>query len=186
MGLDERGRLRANRRDATMRYAALIDAHGERLIAEFPDCPGCQASSGTPDGIIPAARTALHRWLEACLIDGTTPPRPSVAVVSRDWFEWIDVEAGLARRLLLHWAVARRISRGELARRAGVSEDAIATMQDESVAPTADLLDHVARALGVVGESAHVPPPSTRPERPRTRAPRTAAPRRQSRERRTR
>jgi predicted RNase H-like HicB family nuclease/DNA-binding XRE family transcriptional regulator len=160
-----------------MRYAALIDAHGERLIAEFPDCPGCQASARTPDDIVAAARTALHRWLESCLVDGTSPPRPSVAVVSRDWFEWIDVEPELARRLLLHWAVARRISRSELARRAGVSEDAIASLQDESVPPTAELLNHVARALGVVGESAHVPAPSTPAKQASgsKRAPRTPA-----------
>jgi predicted RNase H-like HicB family nuclease len=170
-----------------MRYAALIDAHGDRLIAEFPDCPGCQATGATPEAVVAAARTALHRWLESSLIDGTSPPRPSVAVVSRDWFEWIDVDPELARRLLLHWAVARRISRGELARRAGVSEDAIASLQDERVPPTSDLLDGVARALGVVGESAHVPPPSARSERPRARPPRTPAPRpRRTRERRTR
>jgi predicted RNase H-like HicB family nuclease len=146
-----------------MRYAALIDAHGDRLVAEFPDCPGCQASAGTPADVAEAARAALHRWLESCLVEGTIPPRPSVAVVSRDWFEWIDVEPDLARRLLLRWAVAKRISRGELARRAGSTEDAIAALQDERVQPSPELLDGVARALGVVGGSARVPAPAATP-----------------------
>ena len=142
-----------------MRYAALIDAHGDRLVADFPDCPGCQASAATPADVVDAAPRALHRWLESCLLEGTTPPRPSVAVVSRDWFEWIDVEPDLARRMLLRWAVAKRISRGELARRAGLTEDAVATLQDERILPSAELLDGVARALGVVGGSARVPAP---------------------------
>lgn len=151
-----------------MRYAALIDAHGDRLAADFPDCPGCQATAGTPAEVVAAARAALHRWLESCLVEGTTPPRPSVAVVSRDWFEWIEVEPDLARRMLLRWAVAKRISRGELARRAGLSEDAIAALQDEHLRPAPELLDGVARALGVVGGSARVPAPGsgTRRSRP--------------------
>lgn len=148
-----------------MRYAALIDAHGDRLVAEFPDCPGCQAAVVAPADVVEAARRALHRWLESCLVEGTTPPRPSVAVVSRDWFEWVDVEPDLARRLLLRWAVAKRISRGELARRAGLSEDAVATLQDEHVQPSPELLDGVARALGVVGGSARVPVPVATPVR---------------------
>jgi predicted RNase H-like HicB family nuclease len=144
-----------------MRYAALIDAHGDRLVAEFPDCPGCHTTADTPEAVVEAARVALHRWLESCLVEGTTPPRPSVAVVSRDWFEWIDVEPDLARRMLLRWAVAKRISRGELARRAGLTESAVATLQNERVRPTSELLDGVARALGVVGASARVPAPTS-------------------------
>lgn len=144
-----------------MRYAASIDAQGERLVAEFPDCPGCQASGGTVEEVTTAARTALHRWLTSCLAEGTTPPRPSIAVVSRDWFEWIEVDPPLARRLLLRWVNAKRISSGELARRAGLSQKAIATLQNERVRPSRDILDGVARALGVVGESVRIPAPAT-------------------------
>lgn len=151
-----------------MRYAALIDTHGDRLVAEFPDCPGCQASGETRETVVAAARTALHRWLESCLVEDTTPPRPSVAVVSRDWFEWVDVEPDLARRMLLRWAVARRISRGELARRAGLTEDDVARLQDAALQPSPALLDGVARALGVVGGSARVPVPSEPPPRQRS------------------
>jgi predicted RNase H-like HicB family nuclease/DNA-binding XRE family transcriptional regulator len=162
-----------------MRYAAYIDAQGERLVAEFPDCPGCQASGGTPDEVTTAARAALHRWLTSCLAEGTTPPRPSIAVVSRDWFEWIEVEPSLARRLLLHWVNTKRISRGELARRAGLSEKAIATLQNERVRPSRDLLDGVARALGVVGASARIaaPPVETADKRTRPKEARPARPR---------
>ena len=151
-----------------MRYAALIDAHGDRLVAEFPDCPGCQASGDDREAVVEAARAALHRWLESCLAEDTTPPRPSVAVVSRDWFEWIDVEPDLARRMLLRWAVSRRISRGELARRAGLNEDDVARLQDEALKPSPALLDGVARALGVVGGSARVPVPSEAEPRKRS------------------
>jgi predicted RNase H-like HicB family nuclease/DNA-binding Xre family transcriptional regulator len=153
-----------------MRYATLIDTHGDSLVAEFPDCPGCQASGDTREAVVAAARTALHRWLESCLVEDTSPPRPSVAVVSRDWFEWVDVDPDLARRMLLRWAVARRISRGELARRAGLSEDDVARLQDPAVKPTPALLDGVARALGVVGGSARVPVPSETAPRPRPTA----------------
>ncbi|MBM4245901.1 MAG: hypothetical protein FJ148_19195, partial [Deltaproteobacteria bacterium] len=165
-----------------MRYAALIDAVGDRLVAEFPDCPGCQAAGDTPETVVREARAALHRWLEACLAEGAAPPRPSVAVVSRDWFEWIDLEPDLARRMLLRWVVAKRISRRELARRTGLSEDAIATLHDERVRPTAELLDGVARALGVVGASVRGAAPSAGDPRtataPSAGDPRTATARR--------
>jgi len=167
-----------------MRYAALIDAVGDRLVAEFPDCPGCQAAGDTPETVVREARAALHRWLEACLAEGAAPPRPSVAVVSRDWFEWIDLEPDLARRMLLRWVVAKRISRRELARRTGLSEDAIATLHDERVRPTAELLDGVARALGVVGASVRGAAPSAGDPRtataPSAGDPRTATARRRA------
>lgn len=138
-----------------MRYPALIDFDGERLVAVFPDCPGCQASVGPDGDIVAAARAALQRWLETALTEGASPPRPSIAVVSRDWFEWVDVEPDLERRLLLHWVVARRLSRRELARRSGVSEEDVAALQDERRAPPPELLERVARALGGLGG----PPP---------------------------
>src|SRR5215471_7401273 len=113
-----------------MRYPALIDVDGDRVIAEFPDCPGCVAAVGAEQDVVAAASTALHRWLESCLVEGALPPRPSAAVVTRDWFEWIPIAPSLSSRLLLCWATARRISRSELARRAGVSEEALATLDD--------------------------------------------------------
>jgi predicted RNase H-like HicB family nuclease len=150
-----------------MRYPALIDFDGDRIVAEFPDCPGCQATADPEQDIAAAAAPMLERWLEACLVDGSIPPKPSAAVVTRDWVEWITVTPGLARRLLLRWAALKRISRAELARRAGVTEAALATLEDEGARPSPKVLDGVARALGVLDGS--VAAAQTRP-RARTSA----------------
>jgi hypothetical protein len=136
-----------------MRYPALIDVDGDRVVAELPDCPGCTAVAGPDQDIVAAAGVALGRWLEACLVDGTIPPRPSAAVVTRDWFEWIQVPPELSSRLLLRWAAAKRISRSELARRAGISERALAALEDRTAKPSRATLDGVSRALGVLGGS---------------------------------
>ena len=74
-----------------MRYPALIDVDGDRIVAEFPDCPGCQISVAADQDVVVAATAALHRWLESGLAQGLVPSRPSVAVVTRDWFEWIEI-----------------------------------------------------------------------------------------------
>lgn len=133
-----------------MRYPALIDVDGDRVVAEFPDCPGCTAAAGPGRDIVAAATVALRRWLESCLADGILPARPSAAVVTRDWFEWIQVPPETASRLLLQWAAAKRISRSELARRAGISEKALAALEDGRTRPSRETLDGVSRALGVV------------------------------------
>ena len=133
-----------------MRYPALIDFDGDRIVADLPDCPGCQASCGPDQDIVTAAMPVLHRWLESCLVDGTIPPKPSAAVVSRDWFEWIPIPPDLAAKLLLRWAAAKRISRSELARRAGVGEAALATLEDQSAPVAQEVLDGVSRAVGVL------------------------------------
>jgi len=145
-----------------MRYPALIDVDGDRIVAEFPDCPGCRALAEPGEDVVAVARPVLQRWLTACLVDGAVPPKPSVAVVTRDWFEWVPISPDLARRLLLRWAVAKRVSRAELARRAGVSEAALATLEDEGVRPSTRVLNGVARALGVIDGSETAPPARAR------------------------
>jgi DNA-binding XRE family transcriptional regulator/predicted RNase H-like HicB family nuclease len=156
-----------------MRYPAFIDFDGDRIVAEFPDCPGCQATADPDQDIVAIATPVLQRWLGACLVDGTIPPKPSAAVVTRDWVEWVSIPPDLARRLLLRWAAMKRISRAELARRAGVSEAALATLEDDAARPSAKVLDGVARALGVLDITGAPPAPA----RPRTAA-RTASTRR--------
>lgn len=136
-----------------MRYPALIDFDGDHIVAEFPDCPGCRVTAAPDEDVVAVAAPALQRWLAASLVDGAVPPRPSAAVVTRDWFEWVPVPPELARRLLLRWAAAKRVSRAELARRAGVSEAALAVLEDESAKPSAKVLAGVARALGVIDGS---------------------------------
>jgi DNA-binding XRE family transcriptional regulator len=147
-----------------MRYPALIDVDGDRIVAEFPDCPGCQVTVPSDQDIVAAASPVLQRWLTACLVDGAIPPTPSAAVVTRDWFEWVPIPTNLARKLLLRWAAVKRISRAELARRAGVSEAALAALENEGARPSAKVLDGVARALGVMDGS-----DSTTRSRPRAR-----------------
>jgi hypothetical protein len=161
-----------------MRYPALIDFDGDHIVAEFPDCPGCRVTAEPDADIVAVAAPVLQRWLTASLVDGAVPPRPSAAVVTRDWFEWVPVRPELARRLLLRWAAAKRVSRAELARRAGVTEAALAVLEDERARPSAKLLAGVARALGVI-DGSDVTPAASAGKRPRSTAagkrPRSAA-----------
>jgi len=160
-----------------MRYPALIDFDGDRVVAEFPDCPGCRATAAPDEDIVTVARPVLQRWLSSCLVDGTVPPRPSAAVVTRDWFEWVPIPPELARRLLLRWAAAKRVSRAELARRAGVTETALAALEDERTKPSAKVLAGVARALGVIDGS------DVKPRTPAAKAARRATTRSATRSR---
>ncbi|HEY8516265.1 MAG TPA: hypothetical protein VIS07_12185 [Candidatus Binatia bacterium] len=54
------------------------------------------------------ARDALERWLEQSLAAKRVPPKPSIAVISRDWFEWIEISPALAEKLEQRWAEVRR------------------------------------------------------------------------------
>src|SRR5207244_1022317 len=67
---------RAQLKEQALQYAAYISREGKHVLAEFPDCPGCQAFADSGDELASAAQEALEGWLEAHLIDGQIPPRP--------------------------------------------------------------------------------------------------------------
>lgn len=135
-----------------MHYTAHISREGRHVLAEFPDCPGCQTFADNGDEIAGAAQEALEGWLEAHLIDGQVPPRsvehttaPAGKKLAR-----IGVRPGLAAALHIRWARQDAgLSQKAFGERVGVSQQQIAKLENPDENPTLDTLDKVSRALGL-------------------------------------
>jgi predicted RNase H-like HicB family nuclease/DNA-binding XRE family transcriptional regulator len=135
-----------------MHYDAFIRWEGKHVLAEFPDCPGCQTFAGSADDLRSAAEEALEGWLEAHLVGGKTPPRPvartrapSGAKLAR-----VPVRAGLTAAIEIRWArVAAGLSQTQLGELAKVSQQQIAKLESPDENPTLETIEKVARALGL-------------------------------------
>jgi len=136
-----------------LRYPVMVTKEGKNLLAEFPDCPGCQTFARPGTEIASESRDALVGWLEATLQEGDLPPKPSTkagAVPQGAEVLWVEVPAKLGVKLEMRWArAAAGLTQAELARRAGVSQPAIAQIEHPDSNPTIDTLQKVADALGV-------------------------------------
>ena len=137
-----------------MRYPAIITQEGDATLAEFPDCPGCQTFSRPGDndgGIEFMATEALEGWLESTLLaDEEFPVPSSVQPPEGGSVIWIDVPARLAIRYGLREARKKAgLTQAQLAERADMTQQQIARIEGADSNPTIELLDRVARALGV-------------------------------------
>jgi len=122
------------------------------MLAEFPDCPGCQTFANSGDEVAEAAREALEGWLEAHLVDGQVPPRPveHTTAPAGKKIARIDVRPGLAAALQIRWARHdARLSQKAFGERVGVSQQQIAKLENPDENPTLDTLEKVSRALGL-------------------------------------
>jgi DNA-binding XRE family transcriptional regulator/predicted RNase H-like HicB family nuclease len=135
-----------------MHYDAYVHREGKHVLAEFPDCPGCQTFADNADVLATTAQEALEGWLEAHLVSGQIPPRPierSGAPQAKKLAR-IPVRAGLTAALTIRWARHDAgLSQTELGKRAGVKQQQIAKLEDPDENPTLETLEKVARALGL-------------------------------------
>jgi HTH-type transcriptional regulator/antitoxin HipB len=135
-----------------MHYDVYIHREGKHVLAEFPDCPGCQTFADNADELATAAREALEGWLEAHLVDGQIPTRPVArsCAPAGTRLARIPVRAGLAAALTIRWARNDAgLTQAALGKRAGVKQQQIAKLEDPDENPTLGTLEKVAAALGL-------------------------------------
>jgi predicted RNase H-like HicB family nuclease/DNA-binding XRE family transcriptional regulator len=135
-----------------MRYEAVVRHEDGVFLVEFPDCPGCQTFAESGDEVVGMAREALEGWLEAHLVDGKAPPRPTrhETAPAGGTLLGILVGPGLSAALSLRWARQDAgLTQGELAKLAGVSQQQIAKLENPDENPTIGTLQKAASALGL-------------------------------------
>lgn len=133
-------------------YPCIVRRVGRFETGEFPDCPGCQTFVEAGEDLQSAAAEALQGWLESVLAEGEAPPRPSrrARKPSGGRVMAVPVPQRLALTLMLRWARQDAgLSQAELARRLGVSQQAVAKVEHPDANPTVDTLLRVAAALGM-------------------------------------
>lgn len=130
-----------------MQYPVLITREGRNVLAEFPDCPGCQTFARPGQDIRERAAEALRGWLASSLAHGDVPREPSSR--RRGRVIMIPVPANLAVKLALRWARHEAgLSQAQLAQRAHLSQAMIAKIESPGYRPSLDVLERVAAALG--------------------------------------
>lgn len=134
-----------------MHYEAIVSRDGDEYLVEFPDCVGCQTFAEKADDVAAMAQEALEGWLETSLAERRVPPAPTKhkaplgASVLR-----VPVNPVLSAALQVRWIRhERKLSQGDLAQMVGVTQQAIAKLEDPDANPTLATLRKVANALGM-------------------------------------
>jgi predicted RNase H-like HicB family nuclease/DNA-binding XRE family transcriptional regulator len=128
-----------------MFYRANVAKSGKHWLVTFPDCEGCFTQASTRPEALEAAHEALQGWLEAHLVQGSAPPGPR----SRKG-DAIEVAPQLSAVLQIRWRRDElELTQGQLAKRAGVSQQQIAKLEDPDGNPTLATLEKIAAALGL-------------------------------------
>lgn len=132
-----------------MEYAARITREGRHWLAEFPDCPGCSTFAESENDLAKEARDALVGWLQSELKARRVPPRPK-RHRGAGWLQ-VRIDPTLAAKIGLRQARdAAGLSQSALAERIGVSQQAIAKLEDPDRNAELDTIARVAEALGYV------------------------------------
>lgn len=135
-----------------MEYPVLLTTEGNKTLATFPDCPGCQTFAEPGEDILALAQEALEGWLEVGLEDGEAPLRPSekVRIPAGARLKHVHVNPKLAVALYVRWARQEAgMSQAALARKLGVSQQQAAKLEQPTANPTLDTLAKIAAALNV-------------------------------------
>lgn len=133
-----------------MKYQAFACRDGAFWTIEFPGLDGLVTDARSESAIERVALEALESWLGAELLTGAAPPRPVVAKARRGQRALlVQVPAKLASALTIRWArKSAGLSQVELAKRAGLSQQAVARLEKPTSNPTVEMLARLAEALG--------------------------------------
>jgi predicted RNase H-like HicB family nuclease/transcriptional regulator with XRE-family HTH domain len=138
--------------EAAMQYDAFVTRELNSYLIEFPDLVGCQTFADSRDDVPAMAREALEGWLEANLTERRVPPRPAhrEAAPKGTTLIRVTVNPQLAAGLQVRWARQDRdLSQKGLADLVGVTQQAIAKLEDPDANPSLLTLAKVAEALGL-------------------------------------
>lgn len=128
-----------------MEYHIKLYREGRRWTAEFTDAPGCATQGTSQAKALAAAHEALGGWLEAHLVDGRSPQRPS----PRRGTTPIQVDPQLAVAVALRWARHDAgLTQAQLATRARISQQQVAKLERPGSNPSIATLRKIAEALG--------------------------------------
>jgi len=128
-----------------MFYRATVVKSGKHWLVSFADCEGCLTEGESRAEALENSKEALEGWLEAQLVQGNSPPQPR----SRKG-DAIDVAPLLSAVLQIRWRREElELTQGQLAKRAGVSQQQIAKLEDPDGNPTVATLAKIATALGL-------------------------------------
>jgi len=129
-----------------MRYLAKLTKEQGSRIAEFPDCPGCVTQADRGEDVEAMASEALEGWLQAEMKAGRVPPEAKAKGAGL----LVAVTPKLAIKIALRRARSKAgLKQTELAERAGLSQTAIARLEDPDWNSSFDTMEKVANALGV-------------------------------------
>jgi predicted RNase H-like HicB family nuclease/DNA-binding XRE family transcriptional regulator len=129
-----------------MQYRAIIEKENSRAWnVSFPDCPGCLTCGTTEAKAIEAAHEALEGWLETYLVTGQVPPVPRA---KRGHAVTVNPVLSVVVQIRQRRAELG-ITQAQAAKRAGMSQQQIARLEDPDRNPTLATLDKVATALGM-------------------------------------
>ena len=132
-----------------MEYPALFEREGKFLLAEFPDCPGCQTCVEDGGDIEAEAKDALAGWLEVHLGRNLIPPKPSQVRRNGRNVIGVPVDPFLAIRLQLRWARAEEsLTQEKLAKKLGMTQQQLARLESGESNPTVRTIARVAHGLG--------------------------------------
>lgn len=130
-----------------MRFHVKVYEDGSQWTAEVVEAPGCVTCAKTRTKALAAAREALEGWLLSYIEAGEAPPRAKPRSVRG--LEPIDVDAQLGMAVALRWARAESgFTQAELAKRAGMSQQQLAKLEQPAANPSVSTLARLAGALG--------------------------------------